>query len=541
MRQVYHIARAYFLQRIRSRRLLVVLAIVVYLGYLVNVGTVELFYQDTSGEQTIQYIGEPTAAYIGLTAGATGAMILFVLGYYLLTGSIKRDRTSGVDRTVASMPVTDRAYLFGKWLSHVGLVIVLLGTLGIAAILNHLIHGTGTTDAVWILGPIFLMGLPVGGIVAGVTILFQSTRRLSGTLGNIAYFFAALTLLTAVVASGSDYRPGAYPRWLQASEIVGLFATAQMTYDALVAVAPDYEGLGIANFGTGAEGAEIVAFHWDGASWPLWFLGNRLILLLFGVTITLIATIPYERFKSSDEPNSRGLAAWARDIVPSFARFPAADLMLDVQQFTNSAVSQMGNQQSGGFGRLVRQELLLLLRGQPWWWYTGAVLIGIVGLTGGASTAPLVWIAAIWPLFLWSSMGVRPNAHQMTPFIVSSNRPFSQLFAEWAAGVIITIAFLGVALFNTIITTGANGVIVLLGAIVFIPSLAQAMGLWSNTRRLFELTYLLLWYAGPLNGVTSLDYAGATSETAGTVIPMVFFGLGAVAVLTSISHRSLQT
>ncbi|SFJ01205.1 ABC transporter permease [Natronobacterium gregoryi] len=174
VRRVFHVARADFYQRLRSRQVLVVLAVIASLGYLVNVGTVELFYLDSSNGETVQYTGEPTLAYIGLTAGMTGASVLLVLGYYLLAGSLERDRTHDVDRLAASTGVATRTVLVGKWVSHVGYVAVVLGTLGVAAVINHHVHGTGTTDPVWILGAVFLLGLPVGCLVAGVTLLFHT-------------------------------------------------------------------------------------------------------------------------------------------------------------------------------------------------------------------------------------------------------------------------------------------------------------------------------------------------------------------------------
>ncbi len=86
-------------------------------------------------------------------------------------------------------------------------------------------------------------------------------------------------------------------------------------------------------------------------------------------------------------------------------------------------------------------------------------------------------------------------------------------------------AFFGVSLWPTVADTGTGGAVVLVSAILFVPSLAQMLGYWTGTRRLFELTYLLLWYIGPLNQVPALDFAGATSETLGTTTPLAFGGM----------------
>lgn len=43
------------------------------------------------------------------------------------------------------------------------------------------------------------------------------------------------------------------------------------------------------------------------------------------------------------------------------------------------------------------------------------------------------------------------------------------------------------------------------------------------------------------NGVVVLDFAGATTETAGTVKPVVFTVIGVVAFAATVGHRWLAT
>lgn len=137
MRRVYHIARADFLQRVRSRRLLVVLAVVAFFGYLVNVGQIELAYQIERGDALTNVAGANTASFVGLKAAMTGSMVLLFGGFYLMKGTIERDRTHNVAQLLASAPLSDRAYLFGKWLSNIALGVVILITLGIATVVNR--------------------------------------------------------------------------------------------------------------------------------------------------------------------------------------------------------------------------------------------------------------------------------------------------------------------------------------------------------------------------------------------------------------------
>ena len=45
-----------------------------------------------------------------------------------------------------------------------------------------------------------------------------------------------------------------------------------------------------------------------------------------------------------------------------------------------------------------------------------------------------------------------------------------------------------------------------------IPTLARTLGVWSGSNRLFEVAYMLGWYAGPTKGVESLDFMGSGSN-----------------------------
>ncbi|ELY93524.1 hypothetical protein C482_19039 [Natrialba chahannaoensis JCM 10990] len=544
------VARADLRQRAHSRRLLIVVAIVAYVGYQLNVGTFELLYQDTVAGETVDYRGEPTAPYVGLTTGLTGATFVLFFGYYILASSLRRDRTTGFDELLASTPVSNCSYLLGKWLSHVGVVSVLLLTLAVAALTNHALHGDGTTDPVWIVGSVFLIGFPMGCFVAGVTLVFQSTTRLRGTVGNVVYFFGAAMLLSLVAAAftADDGGTGSIPSWIRAVDLVGLVVAGELTFEALLSVAPEYDGPPVANYGAGATGSEVITFEWDGSSWPGWFYANRLGLAVIGLGLVLVATLPYERYNSSEGSMSWTLGNRFARFTPSiFSRFRNPFRASEnastprVVNPTDVSLTPVTDRSAGGFGRLFAQELKLLTRGYPRWWYAGTVLIAAVGLSGSAPPEVLVPIAAIWPLFVWSGMGYRTARHRITPFIVASKQPYRQLLAEWAAGALVAAAFFGVTLWPMILETGLDGIVVLVGAIVFVPSVAQALGLWSHTRRVFELGYLLLWYIGLVNGVPPLDFAGATTETVGTVTPLLFGAIGLVALTIALGYRWRQT
>ena len=58
--------------------------------------------------------------------------------------------------------------------------------------------------------------------------------------------------------------------------------------------------------------------------------------------------------------------------------------------------------------------------------------------------------------------------------------------------------------------------------VLFVPSLALALGVWSGSSKLFEVVYVILWYVGPLNRMLLFDYMGITNEAVAMGIPLYY-------------------
>ena len=546
MRRTYHVARADFLQRVRSRRLLVVLAVVAYLGYLVNVGQIELAYQLTEGESLTNVHGVNTAAFVGLKAGMTGSMVMLFAGFYLMKGTVARDRLHDVDRVTASTTISDRSYLAGKWLSNLGLGVAVLLALGFATVANHLVHGVGPTKPLALVGPIVVLALPLAALVGAVALLFESVGRLDGTLGNVGYFFLATFTLAGIV-SAEGRLPSELPVAVRAADIMGHLTVYVLTAEALLDVAPEAGGV-LPSFGTLA--GDQLAFRYDGRAWPAWIYVQRAALVVPAVAVLLAAAIPFERGRST-EASSNGAGRWSRvvGLLPTPGGESESSTTPDDPETVDSAsLTRVEDRNASGFGRLVSAELRLAVRGRRWWWYAGALAlvvapVGLLASGGSPSLASelarglLLPLAFVWPIFVWSELGTRVVRHRMTDLVLSSNYPVRQLVAEWVGGVVVALAVSSglVALF---VGTGQTSALVGVAAgAVFAPSLAVAAGIWSRSSWLFELSYLMLWYVGPLNGGVPVDFLGTTGESLDAGVPLVFAGLGLALVGAAVVRR----
>jgi hypothetical protein len=160
-------------------------------------------------------------------------------------------------------------------------------------------------------------------------------------------------------------------------------------------------------------------------------------------------------------------------------------------------------------------ELKLMLKGQYWWWYLGAVGLIIASLVNPIETTrqyllPLAWI---WPILLVSSIGNREARFNMQQIAFSSASPlWRQLPAQWLAGFIVILVMGSGAAVKFLVGGNLAGLLAFLSGTLFIPSLALALGVWSGSSKPFEIVYVSLWYLGPLNKVPGLDFIGAQTN-----------------------------
>ena len=96
-----------------------------------------------------------------------------------------------------------------------------------------------------------------------------------------------------------------------------------------------------------------------------------------------------------------------------------------------------------------------------------------------------------------------------------------QLPVSWLAGFIVTVLTGGGAALKLWVANDGIGLLAWFSAALFIPSLALALGVWSNNSKVFEVLYLTIWYIGPMNYVYAADYIGTKGDgNIGFFIPL---------------------
>jgi hypothetical protein len=300
---------------------------------------------------------------------------------------------------------------------------------------------------------------------------------------------------------------------------------------ALQAQGTDYGG-GIA-LGP-VDNDALQTFLWTGFEWaPL--VGDRLIYVAAAMLLAALAAVPFERFDPARyrirvPRTSRGSAQQRIARVTSRFR-PASRLVhssrpAEVTDRTGySALVPVSGSASPLqlFAVLVTAEVKLLLKGRTFLWY--AVLAGLflACLLAPLETVrrwllPLVWL---WPVLVWSEMGVRETRHRVDQVLFSAPSPLlRQLPAAWTAGVVLAVLLGSGALLRFI---GEPALLPgFIAGALFIPSLALSLGVAGQSERPLQILLLIWRYLGPLNGLTALDITEVTDPSLARGIPWLY-------------------
>jgi len=544
LRVLYHLARADILERIRRRSYLLVLATTVFAGYL--------FVPPVGASYMVLQVGFKrgiyNSAWIGLMVGLIAAMHLPLPGFYLVRNAVERDRRTGVGQIMATTPTGKLAYVLGKWLSNLAVLVLILTVMTVMSLVMQLVRAEEATLKLGTLvASIWLMGLPVLCMACALAVLTETVSFLRGGLGNVVFFFAWLAALVAVLSVAFDETTHlARPT----SDLYGFTRPMTDIQQQILSVEPD------AHMGSGliapVGDREVSTFAWGGMEWTPRIIVERVLWVGLAAAIGLVSAVPFDRF---DPARGRlrservGLLRRLQKRIgavgqPASPRreSPAATGLQEATAVHLTPLAAAPNRWQ--FVQVLAWELRLLLRGRSLLWYVGTLGLIIGCLVGPADVVRQYLLLAnwVWPLLLWSQMGTRERSYNTGQMVFSTPRTVSrQIPAIWLAGVILTvIAGSGGWMHLALAGETANLLAWFVGAL-FAPALALALGVWTGSSRAFEAVYLLLWYVGLASRVPALDYAGLTAEGLAMRMPVVYMGLTAGLLALALIGRRRQT
>jgi hypothetical protein len=519
LHSLYHLVRADFLERTRRYAFLIVLGLTVWAGYS--------FVPPAEANYAALALGDYRGVYNSAWVGAMVAIItspfLTLAGFYVVKDTVERDERTGVGQIIAATPLGKPLYVLGKALSNFAVLGAIVATLAVVALVMQLIRAEDARLSLWALwSPFVFTVLPAVAVVAATALLFETIGWLQGGFGNVIYVFAWVAALVAGTILPSQGQGGPVP----VNDLFGInVPLAHMTTAAKIAY-PAYDGTVVIGISELDDSLALRTFRWEGIAWTLAQLGGRLAWVGAALGLTLLASLFFNRFDTSRSrarppapltlgaTGNAGAGPDAASRTPNMPALARASLTPALARVDPTAVA--------------RAELRLLLKGRLWWWYAGALGLVVAGLFAPPDAAraivlPLAWV---WPVTVWAGLGSREARHSTSAIVFSAARPLArQLPAAWLAGVIVAAAA-GSGVFITLARAGdASGLLAWATGALFIPALALALGAWSGGNKLFEAIYVLWWYAGPLNGLSGLDFMGAQEGGLQAAYLALTFGL----------------
>jgi ABC-type transport system involved in multi-copper enzyme maturation permease subunit len=548
LRVLYHLALADFYERARRYRFLLTLAAVIYMGVLVNNGTV--FFYLTSGDlnSLAFFRGEFNSAWIGTMTVLVTNSFLGLFGFYLVSDCIERDIRTGVGQIIATTPVRRATYLIGKWISNFLVLTVMELIMAVAAAVMVLLKREAVLDLGALLMPFLAVALPYMALIAALAVVFETIPWLRGALGNALYFFLWLFLIMAVLAGGmlqavlngsmgaganvSDLstKTGVMMELPTLKDPMGFNIFRESLFAGALAAYPNEP---VHSMGVQAGPAhQYRVFDWSGLNWTPGIVAGQWLWAVIGLGLILLSAVWFARFDPAREGLRRARAKpeEAKEGEPAAPRKKAPRIALPSLSPLVSKLAQVSP-----FLGVLFAELRMLLNGRRWWWWLVIAGLNIAILITPLSMAKeyLLPVAWLWPLAIWSEMGNRERKNNTSQMVFSSARPvLRQLPAAWLAGILATALF-GIAGAVVFLSNGdLPGLAGWVGAVVFIPTLALALGVFSSGSRVFEVVYLIWWYIGPFQKTGGIDFISGP--------PQVFLLAAAGLLLLSAYWRGRQ-
>ncbi|UCE25405.1 MAG: ABC-2 transporter permease [Candidatus Zixiibacteriota bacterium] len=518
--RLHQLALADVQERTRRYSFLVTMLGVLFFAYLV-----------ITGKYTVQF-GDCRTIYDSTWAGTLMAVcssiMLTLVGFYLVRGSISRDRRTEVGQIVAATPIGKSTYMISKFLSNAAVLSLMMAVLALVAFITLIFRNEADNLDLWaFVSPFIIIALPPVVFVASVAILFDSVRWLRGSAGNVIYLFLA----EFCIVFGMLEVP-----------LLDLAAVSAFTDSVRAAAGAAFPGekiglvMGFVMFDPEMQIDVFKVFEWGGITWTAGAAWLRLFWIGMAAIVVLISVPFFDRFDPALDRRKRIRKKRQPAIAEDSTEGPRARPGLAYERLTAPQIRFT-------WLRMLEAELRLTLNGKHWFWYAVAVglLVAQVAAPFDIARKYLVPASMIWPLVIWSSMGTRELLHNTGQLMFSSPSPLARQFpAAWLTGVTVALASVGCMIVRALVLGEWLYAAALMVAALFVPTAALAMGVWSGSKKLFEVVYLIAWYDGSIDKLTALDLLGTTSASVSVDRLVVFGLLSVVLLMAAFSGRRMQ-
>lgn len=522
MSGIWGVTRADFLERFRRFSFIAMMALALFEAFWFvprDDGSMQVM-----AIQADRFIQAGNASWIPIASAWGLGFFLPLIGFFYLRNAITFDENSGVSQLISVSPIGNIRYMLGKLLSGTLLLycftaVVILGTLFMT-----LWHFPGQLLlAHEFLSPFvfLLVALP---FCSALAVLFESVRFLRGAIGSTIYVAAFITMYVLVSEAES---PGLLLRSFDFSGTSVIFHSISRAVleqsgqpmDSLLFLGSAPDVLTQPTKQLVFNGIRLSAADFLG------FAG--MLCVTFGLTF-------------SSAPLYSFTAKLSGIRLPRKRR----DKRIHTASEQKSTVAYVPVSPSGGlmWVRGITAEMHLMLSGQPFLWMLVSLgaIIACLFVDLSVVQSYILPLLLLWFINVFSSMGSREYQHDVLKCIsVIPNGRLKQIVFSWVSGMLIALVVVSPVILRMMFAGQIGGVLSCIAGVVFLPSLAIFMGEFSKTRRVLELSFVVITYL-ILNNVTAVMYIGIHPDVVSLARSGIYLAigisLGVAAILKRISR-----
>lgn len=222
--------------------------------------------------------GGYSSAWIGMVLALFCGVLLSLVGFYLVRGTVVRDFETRAWQLLVATPMTRAGFLLAKWASHMAVFATILACGMAVGLVAQWVRAEDRAIDLWEMAkPILVLAVPGLAMTAMFAVLFDVVSWLRRTVGNVAYFFVWVTLISVSVANMENERT-ALPTDTFISDPAGTAVLLRDMHRLLPKEITTDKGFGL-NIGVNvSEKREVRTFAWtawsprpgDGAGRLLW-------------------------------------------------------------------------------------------------------------------------------------------------------------------------------------------------------------------------------------------------------------------------------
>lgn len=484
--------------------------------FLLLAATSWLVIPDLRQGRALMTLGKSRSLYdstsLSIGTALLAGLLVSLLGYYILSSSLRNDLVTRTGFVAAATPVGNGAYLLGKWLGNcLYLGVILSGYLGGVMIMHLLRAERVLRPDIYLWHYALLLG-PLVCAVSAIAVVFEATPGLGGRFGDLLYFFCWAFGLTlpAVLIEKAD------ARWVLLLDSSGIGAVLS----SYRAITETHHGLSIGGGNPFNPALPPVALPVLPFSLLGWRLGAALI------PMALLAPAAW----------------WFRRFDPARVKVPAPGagdgLFARLNRFAGRLFAPLARGLSAVLPGLSGREASLTFRLLPIALPCALVsaALGAFSASGALTGPPLAW-AVLTLVTLWADLAPRDPAHAVRVQLFSApgmreGYPLVKLRAAlWLALLVAGPLALRLALHAPFTA------LALLAGLALFAAAAVLLGLATGSPKAFLATGLLALYISTQAGkdVPALDFFGAfgtaTPATAGATAGAALLCAGLAVVL----------